>query len=121
MKTGGRRKQALLGDAMEAVLAAVYLDGGWEPARDVVLKHWGERIDSAEAEERDPKSALQEHLQAKGKPPPEYVEIARKGPDHAPEFTISARLPDGKSAEATAGSKRAAEQAAARALLDQIV
>ena len=117
MLTGGRRKEALLGDAMEAVLAAVYLDAGFEAARDLVLRLWGKRIDSVEEDARDAKTALQEWAQARGQQPPRYDTISREGPDHAPVFTIAARLESGESAEARAGSKRLAEQAAAKALL----
>ena len=120
MLSGGRRKLALLGDAMEAVIAAVYLDGGFAAAREVVLRLWGGRIAAVETGARDAKTALQEWAQARGLMPPDYVELARSGPDHAPVFTIAARLATGESAEATAGSKRQAEQAAARALLDRL-
>jgi ribonuclease-3 len=114
--TGGRRKEALLGDALEAVIAAVYLDGGFEAARAVVLRLWGDRIAQAPAVVRDAKSALQEWAQARGLPPPDYTEAARTGPDHAPVFTVRVTLATGESAEGAAGSKRAAEQAAAAAL-----
>ena len=120
MLSGGRRKQALLGDAMEAVIAAVYLDGGFDAAREMVLRLWGGRIGQVEQDARDPKTALQEWAQARGLPPPDYRQTARSGPDHAPIFTIAARLGNGESAEATAGSKRQAEQAAAKALLARV-
>jgi ribonuclease III len=120
MMSGGRRKQALLGDAMEAVIAAVYLDGGFEAAREVILRLWGKRIETVEADARDPKTSLQEWAQARGLQPPRYAEIGREGPDHAPEFTIEARLESGEAASARATSKRAAEQAAAKALLDRL-
>lgn len=118
--TGGRRKQALLGDAMEAVIAAVYLDAGMEPAREIVLRLWGDRIETAEARARDAKTALQEWAQARKMPPPDYIEISRKGPDHAPVFVIAARLSSGEEARAEASSKRQAEQAAAQALLEKV-
>ncbi|MEM9427741.1 MAG: ribonuclease III [Pseudomonadota bacterium] len=120
MKSGGRRKNALLGDAMEAVIAAVYTDGGFDAARDLVLRLWGDRISTVDADARDAKTSLQEWAQARGHPPPDYVETAREGPDHAPVFTIEARLASGETAKASAPSKRAAEQAAAKALLVQI-
>lgn len=120
MLSGGRRKQALLGDAMEAVIAAVYRDAGFEAARDMILRLWGERIARVEADARDAKTSLQEWAQARGEPPPTYLELRRSGPDHAPEFTIQVRLEDGQKAEATAGSKRQAEQAAAAALLERL-
>lgn len=118
--SGGRRKLALLGDAMEAVLAAVYLDAGMEAARGVILRHWQPRIDSVEPDARDPKTSLQEWAQARGAPPPAYTEVAREGPDHAPVFTIEAKLADGRRARASANAKRAAEQAAAKALLTKV-
>ncbi|KUJ77612.1 ribonuclease III [Ruegeria profundi] len=120
MLSGGRRKQALLGDAMEAVIAAIYRDAGFEAARDVILRLWGDRIHKVEADARDAKTSLQEWAQARGQRPPSYVELKRSGPDHAPVFTIAARLQDGAEAQATAGSKRQAEQAAAKALLDRL-
>jgi ribonuclease-3 len=120
MMSGGRRKQALLGDGMEEVIAAVYRDAGFEAAREVVLRLWGKRIESVKEDARDAKTALQEWAQARGQMPPEYVETARSGPDHAPQFTIEARLADGQAESATAGSKRQAEQAAATALLARV-
>jgi len=120
MLSGGRRKQALLGDAMEALIAAVYLDGGFEAARAVILRFWTKRIRNVEEDARDPKTTFQEWAQARGMPPPQYVEIARTGPDHAPEFTIEVRLADGRAAQATAGSKRQAEHAVAKDLLEKL-
>jgi len=119
MISGGRRKEALLADAMEAVIAAIYLDAGWDTARARVLALWGERIGAVDEDSRDAKTALQEWAQARGEPPPVYAEIARSGPDHAPSFTIEVRLASGARAEATAGSKRQAEHMAAAALLGQ--
>lgn len=120
MLSGGRRKEALLADAMEAVIAAVYLDAGLGAARSVILAAWGDRVDRVEDDARDPKTALQEWAQAQGQQPPTYTETAREGPDHAPVFTIEARLANGPSAQARAASKRQAEQAAARDLLRQV-
>lgn len=117
MMSGGRRKDALLGDAMEAVIAAVYLDAGFDAARDVVLRLWGERIGSVEADSRDAKTALQEWAQARGLPPPAYEEESREGPDHQPVFTVVVRLGNGETERAAAGTKRQAEQTAAKALL----
>ena len=108
MLSGGRKKAALLGDGMEAVIAAVSRDAGMEVARAMILRL------------SDAKTALQEWAQARKMSPPSYVEIARSGPDHAPEFTIEAQLANGKSARAKAGSKRVAEQAAAKALMDEV-
>ena len=120
MLSGGRRKQALLGDAIEAVIAAVYLDAGFDVAKTMILRLWGKRIEAVDHDARDAKTALQEWAQARGLTPPHYAEIGRKGPDHAPVFTIAARLENGEEARATASSKRAAEQAAAQKLLAQL-
>ncbi|MGH1415980.1 MAG: ribonuclease III [Pelagimonas sp.] len=118
--SGGRRKLALLGDAMEAVIAAVYIDGGFEAAKELILRLWGHRIESVETDAKDAKTALQEWAQARGLEPPKYEQISRSGPDHAPVFTIEARLASGETSQATAGSKRQAEQAAAKALLTSL-
>ncbi|WP_299936964.1 ribonuclease III [uncultured Pelagimonas sp.] len=118
--SGGRRKLALLGDAMEAVIAAVYIDGGFDAAKDLILRLWGTRIESVESDAKDAKTALQEWAQARGLEPPKYDQISRSGPDHAPVFTIEARLASGQTSTATAGSKRQAEQAAAKSLLDKL-
>ncbi|MFK7752326.1 MAG: ribonuclease III [Sedimentitalea sp.] len=120
MMSGGRRKQALLGDAIEAVIAAVYLDAGFETARALILRLWSNRIGTVKDDARDAKTALQEWVQARGDKPPDYVEVSRSGPDHAPVFTIAVQLVSGEMAQASAGSKRLAEQAAAAALLDTL-
>jgi ribonuclease-3 len=117
---GGRKKEALLADAIEAVIAAVYLDGGLEAARAVVLRLWGERIAQAPQDARDAKSALQEWAQGRGLLPPDYLLVSREGPDHAPRFVIEARLSTGESQRAEGATKRAAEHAAAAALLERL-
>jgi len=120
MMTGGRRKEALLGDAMEAVIAAVYLDAGLDGARALVLRLWGGRLANVAEDARDAKTSLQEWAQARGLPPPSYITISCEGPDHAPVFTIEAQLASGEAERATAGAKRQAEQAAAKALLTRM-
>ena len=120
MLSGGRKKDALLGDAMEAVIAAVYLDGGFDAARALILRLWGGRIGAVEHDARDPKSSLQEWAQGRTMPPPVYTEVGRDGPDHAPQFTVEVRLANGESERARAGSKRLAEQMAARSLLARL-
>lgn len=120
MLSGGRRKDALLGDALEAVIAAVYLDGGFEAAKALVLRLWGKRITTVETDARDPKTSLQEWAQGRGMKPPVYSELGRTGPDHAPQFTVEVKLDNGQAERASAGTKRAAEQAAARALLSRM-
>lgn len=115
--SGGRRKVAILGDAMEAVIAAIYLDGGLESARRSILKIWGERLRDAPEESFEAKSFLQEWAQARGMRPPVYHETNRKGPDHAPIFHVEVILDNGDKALGVASSKRAAEQKAAKSLL----
>lgn len=115
--SGGRRKTAILADAMEAVIAALYLDGGMPAAATFILRHWSGRLKAAAATQTDAKTRLQEWAQARGEPPPEYAVVKRSGPDHAPIFQIEARLQDGKTARGEAGSKKLAEQDAAAALL----
>jgi len=117
MMSGGRRKEALLGDALEALIAAIYLDGGFTAAQGVVLRLWGGRVGAVDADARDAKTALQEWAQARGMPPPAYNEAAREGPDHQPVFTVQVQLDTGEFEVAKAGAKRQAEQQAARALL----
>jgi len=120
MLSGGRRKLALLGDGMEAVIAAVYLDAGYGAARDMVLRLWATRLAQVDDDARDAKTTLQEWASARGQNPPQYTVMSRTGPDHAPVFTIQARLISGEVQTASAATKRQAEQAAAQALLDRL-
>ena len=120
MLSGGRRKDALLGDGMEAVIAAIYKDGGFEIAKTIIIKLWGDRIKNVKVDARDAKTMLQEWEQARGQNPPNYEVISRSGPDHAPDFLVKVILASGETSEAMAGSKRQAEQMAAKALLQKI-
>lgn len=118
--TGGRKKTALLADATEAVIAAVYLDGGLPAAKAAILRLWADRFDTQAEAPIDAKTALQEWAQGKGLPLPVYALIDRKGPDHAPHFIIEARLEDGRARRGEGAAKRGAEQAAAAALLEEV-
>ena len=120
MKSGGRRKQAILGDAMEAVLAAVYLDSDFKTAQTLTEKHWVPVMEKYRGDMRDAKTMLQEWAQAQKMPAPKYLELARRGPDHEPEFDIQVQLENGMQAQATAKSKRVAQQKAAAKLLEEI-
>jgi ribonuclease-3 len=120
MLSGGRRKMAILGDAMEAVIGAVYLDAGFDTACAMVVRLWQNNIDNAAEDARDPKTTLQEWAQARKLPTPKYIETGRTGPDHAPIFTIEVSVETGQSASAQATSKRAASQEAAADLLRQL-
>lgn len=118
---GGRGNDRILGDAMEAVVAAVYLDGGFESARAVFNHCWRERLAELPAEPFiDPKSRLQEWAAERGAQPPEYIRLGRAGPDHAPRFQIEVRIQGMGSARASGASVRAAEKAAATAFLESL-
>ncbi len=114
---GVRRQSGALSDAMEAVLAAVYLDGGFECACQVIRRIG--ILDFPQADE-DAKSRLQELLQAKGQEAPRYQLILEEGPDHARRFTVSVSLQDGRCARGEGSSKKQAEQAAAAAMLSEL-
>ena len=120
MLSGGRRKDALLGDGMEAVIAAIYKDGGFDVAKTIIINLWGDRIKNVKGDARDAKTMLQEWAQARGQNPPNYEVMSQSGPDHAPDFLVKVILDSGETSEALAGSKRQAEQMAAKALLQKI-
>ncbi|SIO33043.1 ribonuclease III [Vannielia litorea] len=120
MQSGGRRKEALLGDAMEAVIAAVYRDAGFDAARAVVRRHWLGRVKAVEADAKDAKTALQEWAQARGLPPPLYELRKQEGDGHEFIFHMAAVLANGKEATGKARRKKLAEHEAARALLARL-
>ena len=117
---GGRRKKAILADAMEAVIAALFLDGGMAAARGFILARWQGRIEAQDEAPMDAKTRLQEWAQGRAMAPPDYAETGRQGPDHAPRFTVEARLESGETAAGQASSKKQAEQIAAAALLARL-
>ena len=118
--SGGRSKPAILADSCEAVIAAIYRDGGLEAAKAFVLKFWEPHFAALPAEATDPKTALQELLQAQGEALPIYREIGREGPPHDPTFTVEVSSEKGTRATGTGRSKRLAERDAARALLAKL-
>lgn len=115
--SGGRDKDTILADAVEAVLGAVFEDAGFDKAYAVVVHLWRDLLEVLPTVAVDPKSALQEWAQGRGLELPRYSEIARSGPDHAPRFVSEVRISGHKPALGEGTSKRAAEQAAASALL----
>jgi ribonuclease-3 len=118
--SGGRAKSTILADAVEALLGAIFIDGGFAPARASVRRLWASTAGEAQTTAKpDAKSALQEWAQGNGLSLPEYVEVERNGPDHAPHFTSEVRIKGKPPARGEGASKRAAEQAAARALLER--
>ena len=119
-RAGGRRKGAILGDACEALIAALYLDGGIAAARKFVTKYWAPLMTEVQGDLRDPKNALQEWAQGRKLGTPTYRLAKREGPDHAPRFTVDV-LVKGQEPVAGEGSNlRSAEQAAARNLLARL-
>lgn len=117
---GGRDNDALLADAMEAVIAALYLDGGLEAARRFVLRAWEAQLAVSGRPPQDAKTGLQEWAQGRGLPLPAYREVGREGPAHQPVFTVEVTVSGQDPAEGTGPSKRVAEQEAAQALLDRV-
>ncbi|WP_426957671.1 ribonuclease III [Muricoccus radiodurans] len=115
-RTGLRQRATVLADATEALIGALYLDGGLEAARSFVRREWTEAMEADETPPMSAKSRLQEWSLGRGLGLPEYALVSAEGPSHAPVFTVSVRA-GGKAAEASGDSKRAAEQAAAEALL----
>lgn len=116
---GGRARLTILGDACEALIGAVFLDGGYAAAQKMIERFWKERMDRPLRSLRDSKTMLQEWAQARGLPTPSYSELARTGPQHNPKFRVAVTLPNRPPAEGVGASKRAAEQAAATEMLSR--
>jgi ribonuclease-3 len=117
-KIGARKSDAVLGDACEALIAALYLDGGLECARTFFLSFWAEEFARLhEPRSKDPKTQLQEWAQGRGLPLPAYEVVGREGPDHAPSFTVQVAVEGLPSARAQGRSRQDAEKAAAEAML----
>ena len=115
---GGRDRPSILADAVEAVMAALYLDGGLSVARAAFLDLWGEAFAALdESPPRDPKTTLQEWAQGLGRPLPAYAVVGRTGPDHRPRFTVQVSVQGLEPAEAEGPSRQEAEKAAAARLL----
>lgn len=118
--TGGAEKDGVLANACEAVIAAIYLDGGFDAATAFVARHWTALLDEAQEPQKDSKTTLQEWAQAAGRALPVYRVVGRDGPDHAPVFTLEVTLAGEAPARGEGGTKRAAEQAAAAAMLARV-
>lgn len=118
---GGRQKSAILAGTCEAVIAALYLDGGLDAARKFIDKYWAEMFAGLDRDMRDPKTRLQEWAQGRKENPaaPVYNETGREGPDHAPHFSVNVSIPGLEPMSGKGNSKREAEQdAAARMLIE---
>lgn len=116
-EAGGRHKKAILGNACEALIAAIYMDAGLEAARAFIHRFWNEHVAQVANPPQDAKTALQEWAQGKGLQPPTYGVENKEGPDHAPCFTIRVSVEGFEPETADGGSKRLAEQSAATQLL----
>lgn len=110
---GGRDSDNILGDVMEALLGAQFLDNGYQAACDLVHFLWRPALESGEGKLKHPKSALQEWAAGNQRRPPEYLVVDRSGPDHAARFTVRVKVHKVGEAEGTASSKQEAEKAAA--------
>jgi len=119
-KTGGRAKAALWANAYEALVAALYLDGGFEAARRFVSADFARDVEASDEELEDPKSQLQELLQGQARPVPRYSVVEEAGPSHRRRFRVECRLDDGSVTSGEGHSKKAAQQQAARAALQAL-
>ena len=116
-QSGGRRKAAILGDACEALIGAIYLDGGLEPARRFIVENWRAKMLSAKSVVRDAKTTLQEWAQGRGLAAPSYTIVGRSGPDHAPRFEVEVNVEKLAPRRGAGRTRREAEQDAATAVL----
>lgn len=117
---GGRNNTAILADVCEALIGAIYRDGGLEPARRFIERHWHGLMTARETPPTDAKTTLQEWAQGNGYDLPAYRTVRRSGPDHAPRFTIEVRVGKYPPERGDGASKRVAEQAAAELLLERL-
>ena len=119
-RTNDRQKDKILGNAIEALIGAIFLDAGFEISKQLVLKVWRKQIDIVRDIEAHAKTALQEFLQSKGQEPPTYKQISRTGPDHDPDFCVEVVLGSGLNAIGNGSTKRMAETKAAEQVLEKI-
>ncbi|MBX3522788.1 MAG: ribonuclease III [Xanthobacteraceae bacterium] len=115
--TGGERNHSILGDACEAVIGAIFLDGGYQPSKALIERYWRPLMQASAQAPRDAKALLQEWALGRGLPVPHYREVDRSGPDHKPVFRVALELPGILPVEGVGPSKRDAEKAAASMML----
>ena len=118
--TSNRQKDKILGNAVEALIGAFFLDAGFKIAKELILKVWRRQIDVVRNIEVHAKTALQEYLQSRGEEPPKYKQISRTGPDHDPDFFVEVFLESGLKAVGNGSTKRMAETKAAEQVLEKI-
>jgi ribonuclease-3 len=119
-RTTARQKDKILGNAIEALIGAIFLDGGFKTSRELVLQVWKKQIEIVRDIEAHAKTALQELLQARGQEPPIYKQVSRTGPDHDPNFCVEVLLESGLKAIGNGSTKRMAETKAAEQILEKI-
>jgi len=119
-RTTARQKDKLLGNAIEALIGAIFLDGGFKTSRELVLQIWKKQIETVRDIEAHAKTALQELLQSRGQEPPIYKQLSRTGPDHDPNFSVEVLLESGLKAVGDGSTKRMAETKAAEQILEKI-
>lgn len=117
---GGRTNDSHLEDACEALLGALYLDGGLDAVRPVIARYWESSAQTLTAAPKDAKTGLQEWAQGRGLPLPEYTLVSSDGPAHAPHFVVQVRVQGHAPVRGEAGTKRAAERLAAEVLLNKL-
>jgi ribonuclease-3 len=114
---GGHDSDNILGDSMEALLGALFVERGWEAARELVRRLWADHLAAGKGESKHPKAALQEWAAGNKRKPPVYTVLGREGPDHALSFTVSVTVAGVGEAQASGGSKQEAETQAAKAFM----
>ena len=119
-ESGGRNNPATLADACEAVIGALYLDGGLETAARFIRSAWRAMLAETPSPPKDAKTALQEWVQGRGWPLPSYREVSREGPDHGPVFTVEVSIQGFEAVSGQGASKRAAEQRAAEEMMKKV-
>ena len=119
-RTTARQKDKILGNAIEALIGAIFLDGGFKTSRELVLQIWKKQIEIVRDIEAHAKTALQELLQARGQNPPIYKQVSRTGPDHDPNFCVEVLLESGLKAIGNGSTKRMAETKAAEQILEKL-
>ena len=118
--SGGRQNPAIQANVCEALIGALYLDGGFKTARQFIMLHWSDLLEKDLTPQKDPKTILQELAQKQGKALPSYEIVGRSGPDHAPQFNVAVNVEGTPAVTGTGASKRAAEQDAAEIMLNEI-
>lgn len=119
-QSGGADNENIISDAMEALLGAIFLDGGLEAVRPVIIRLWDKYILAHNELPQDSKTELQEWVQARGLPLPEYIISGRTGPDHAPEFEVEVRVKGHDPVKANGSSRRQAEKEAAKIMIARL-